>query len=119
MLYLLAMLAPFLAVMLRGKILTGIFLLILQCTVVGWIPAVVVAWIIIGTAGKSASASGAAPKENTGGGTVVHMMLRYFIPAIGNKAKAEYEANLLDVAKEEDLSPDVVLTFVSGGVLID
>jgi len=36
---LLAILVPWLSFFLRGKILTGIFCLILQCTLIGWLPA--------------------------------------------------------------------------------
>lgn len=38
---LLAILLPFLSFILRGKILTGIICLILQMTVLGWIPAAI------------------------------------------------------------------------------
>ena len=38
---LLAVLLPWLSFMLRGKILTGIFCLILQITILGWIPAAI------------------------------------------------------------------------------
>jgi hypothetical protein len=36
---LLALLLPWLSFILRGKILSGIFCLILQCTLIGWLPA--------------------------------------------------------------------------------
>lgn len=36
---LIAILIPWLSFFLRGKILTGIFCLILQCTLIGWLPA--------------------------------------------------------------------------------
>lgn len=36
---LLAFLLPWLSFILRGKILSGIFCLILQCTLIGWLPA--------------------------------------------------------------------------------
>ena len=36
---LLAILLPFLSFMLRGRILTGILCLILQLTLIGWLPA--------------------------------------------------------------------------------
>ena len=42
---LLAILLPWLSFILRGRILTGIICLLLQITVVGWIPAA--AWAVI------------------------------------------------------------------------
>lgn len=36
---LLAILLPWLSFILRGKILSGIFCIILQCTLIGWLPA--------------------------------------------------------------------------------
>lgn len=36
---LLAILLPWLSFIVRGKILSGIFCLILQCTLIGWLPA--------------------------------------------------------------------------------
>jgi uncharacterized membrane protein YqaE (UPF0057 family) len=42
---LIAIFLPFLSFMLRGKILTGIICLILQITLIGWIPAAV--WAVI------------------------------------------------------------------------
>jgi hypothetical protein len=36
---LLALTLPWLSFLLRGKILSGIFCLILQCTLIGWLPA--------------------------------------------------------------------------------
>lgn len=47
MIYLLAMFLPFLAVMIVGRLGTGIVLLLLQLTLVGWVPAIIVAWVII------------------------------------------------------------------------
>ncbi|PIF47176.1 hypothetical protein CLU96_4225 [Chryseobacterium sp. 52] len=38
---LLAILLPFLSFMVRGKILTGIICLLLQITVIGWLPAAI------------------------------------------------------------------------------
>lgn len=38
---LLAILLPFLSFMVRGKILTGILCLILQITILGWVPAAI------------------------------------------------------------------------------
>jgi len=42
---LLAIIMPWLSFMLRGKILTGILCLILQITIVGWIPAAI--WAVV------------------------------------------------------------------------
>ena len=42
---LIAIFLPFLSFMLRGRILTGIICLILQITLIGWIPAAV--WAVI------------------------------------------------------------------------
>lgn len=45
--YILAIFLPFLAVMLKGRVGTGIVLLLLQITVVGWFIATIVAFFII------------------------------------------------------------------------
>lgn len=45
MIYLLALFFPWLAMMLRGLVGQGIFCLILQLTIIGWIPATI--WAII------------------------------------------------------------------------
>jgi len=42
---LLAILLPFLSFMVRGKILTGIVCLILQITLIGWLPAAI--WAVL------------------------------------------------------------------------
>jgi uncharacterized membrane protein YqaE (UPF0057 family) len=42
---LLAVLLPFLSFIMRGKILTGIICLILQCTLIGWLPAAI--WAVM------------------------------------------------------------------------
>lgn len=42
---LLAILLPFLSFIVRGKILTGIICLILQITLIGWIPAAI--WAVL------------------------------------------------------------------------
>ncbi len=42
---LIAILFPFLSFLLRGRILTGIICLILQCTLIGWLPAAI--WAVI------------------------------------------------------------------------
>jgi len=47
MIYLIAVLLPFLALMLYGKIGQGILCLILQLTLIGWIPAVLWAVFVI------------------------------------------------------------------------
>lgn len=47
MIYILAVFLPFLAVMLKGRVLTGLLLLILQITVIGWLIAAPLAIVII------------------------------------------------------------------------
>ena len=47
MLYLLALFLPFLAVMLKGRIIVGSILLLMQITLIGWLPATIVACFII------------------------------------------------------------------------
>lgn len=47
---LLAILLPFLSFMVRGKILTGIICLILQITVIGWLPAAIWAGLSLNNA---------------------------------------------------------------------
>jgi uncharacterized membrane protein YqaE (UPF0057 family) len=47
MLYILALFLPFLAVMLKGRVIVGMILLLLQLTVIGWLPATIVACFII------------------------------------------------------------------------
>lgn len=47
MIYILAVFLPFLAVMLKGRVLTGLLLLILQVTVIGWLIAAPLAIVII------------------------------------------------------------------------
>jgi hypothetical protein len=42
---LLAILLPFLSFMVRGKVLTGIVCLILQITLIGWLPAAI--WAVL------------------------------------------------------------------------
>lgn len=42
---LLAILLPFLSFMVRGKIITGIICLILQITLIGWLPAAI--WAVL------------------------------------------------------------------------
>jgi TM2 domain-containing membrane protein YozV len=42
---LLAILLPFLSFIIRGKIITGIICLILQITVIGWLPAAI--WAVL------------------------------------------------------------------------
>ncbi|MCS3531440.1 YqaE/Pmp3 family membrane protein [Chryseobacterium sp. JUb7] len=42
---LLAILLPFLSFMFRGKVLTGIICLILQITLIGWLPAAI--WAVL------------------------------------------------------------------------
>ena len=47
MLYLVAVLLPFLALLIRGRIFQGILCLILQITVLGWIPAAIWAVLVV------------------------------------------------------------------------
>lgn len=47
MIYLLAILLPWLALMLRGRIWQGILCILLQLTVLGWIPAAIWAVLVI------------------------------------------------------------------------
>ncbi|MBE4947573.1 YqaE/Pmp3 family membrane protein [Chryseobacterium culicis] len=42
---LLAIVLPFLSFMIRGKVLTGILCLILQITLIGWLPAAI--WAVL------------------------------------------------------------------------
>ena len=60
--YILALFLPWLAVMLKGRIFTGIVLLILQLTVIGWLPATVVAFFVISDAHKKRSLDDAVSK---------------------------------------------------------
>ena len=50
---LIAILLPFLSFMLRGKILTGILCLILQITLLGWLPAAI--WAVMSLANERAN----------------------------------------------------------------
>ena len=43
--YLLAIFLPWLSLMINGKIFSGLFCLVLQCTILGWIPAAI--WAIL------------------------------------------------------------------------
>ena len=51
---LIAIFIPFLAFMLRGRIITGILCLILQITLIGWIPAAI--WALISLQNSRANA---------------------------------------------------------------
>jgi len=42
---LIAIFLPWLSFMLRGKLITGILCLFLQCTIIGWIPAAI--WAVL------------------------------------------------------------------------
>ena len=46
--YILALFLPFLAVMLKGRVLVGIVLLVLQVTLIGWLPAAIWAVYALG-----------------------------------------------------------------------
>lgn len=50
--YLLAIIFPFLSLMVNGKIFSGIICLILQCTILGWLPAAL--WAIISLSNQRA-----------------------------------------------------------------
>ena len=45
--YIFALFIPWLVVMLKGRVLTGIVLLMMQITLIGWLPATIVAFFII------------------------------------------------------------------------
>ena len=47
MIYAVAILLPWLALLLRGKVFQGILCLILQITMIGWIPATIWAIVVI------------------------------------------------------------------------
>lgn len=47
MIYLLAILLPWLALMLRGRIFQGLLCLVLQLTLLGWIPAAIWAVLVV------------------------------------------------------------------------
>ena len=47
MIYAVAVLLPFLALLLRGKVVQGLLCLVLQLTVLGWLPATVWAIVVI------------------------------------------------------------------------
>jgi uncharacterized membrane protein YqaE (UPF0057 family) len=50
MLYLIAILCPALGVILAGRPIRAVLLAILQITLIGWIPAIIIAFIMIGGA---------------------------------------------------------------------
>ncbi len=50
--YILALFLPGIAVMLKGKIWMGIALILLQLVVLGWIPATIIAFIVINQSNK-------------------------------------------------------------------
>lgn len=52
MMYILALFLPWLAVMLKGRMVTGVVLLLLQLTLIGWLPATAVAFFIINEENK-------------------------------------------------------------------
>jgi uncharacterized membrane protein YqaE (UPF0057 family) len=47
MIYVVAVLLPWLALMLRGRVIQGLLCLVLQITVIGWLPATVWAFVVI------------------------------------------------------------------------
>ncbi len=50
--YILALFLPGIAVMLKGKIGMGIALILLQLVVLGWIPATIIAFMVINQSNK-------------------------------------------------------------------
>ena len=52
MMYILALFLPWLAVMLKGRMVTGVVLLLLQLTLIGWLPATAVAFFVINDENK-------------------------------------------------------------------
>ncbi len=50
--HILALFLPWLAVMLKGRMVTGVVLLLLQLTLIGWLPATAVAFFIINEENK-------------------------------------------------------------------
>jgi len=53
MAYLIALLLPPLAVVIKGRIGLGLVLLLLQLTVLGWVPAALVALLVVHDANRS------------------------------------------------------------------
>lgn len=113
MLHVLALVLPWLAIMLRGKLFAGLLLLILQCTMVGWIPATIVAWIILSSGG-----SGSALAAESGGIPWL-LVIKYYIPALGEADREEIKDAAIEAAKGEGISPDIVVSTVGATAVFD
>ncbi len=64
--YILALFLPWLAVMMKGRVITGVVLLLLQLTLVGWIPATIVAFFIINNANNKKALKEALAETKAG-----------------------------------------------------
>ena len=62
--YILALFLPWLAVMLKGRLVTGVVLLLLQLTLIGWLPATAVAFFIINEENKKDAIEDALGKRS-------------------------------------------------------
>ncbi len=62
--YILALFLPWLAVMLKGRMVTGVVLLLLQLTLIGWLPATAVAFFIINEENKKDAIEDALGKRS-------------------------------------------------------
>ena len=61
--YILALFLPWLAVMLKGRLVTGVVLLLLQLTRIGWLPATAVAFFVINDEHKKQAIEDALAKR--------------------------------------------------------
>ncbi len=61
--YILALFLPWLAVMLKGRMVTGVVLLLLQLTLIGWLPATAVAFFVINDENKKQAIEDALAKR--------------------------------------------------------
>ncbi|MEC5214413.1 uncharacterized membrane protein YqaE (UPF0057 family) [Polaromonas sp. CG_9.5] len=111
MLYIIALFAPFLVVMIRGKIFTGIALLVCQITLIGWIPAIIVAWIIIRANSNN--------NRSTKGEKKCSNVFRNFILSMNDDVKENPNFDVLEAAKQAGINPQLVLTTVSSAILFD
>lgn len=62
--YILALFLPWLAVMLKGRMVTGVVLLLLQLTLIGWLPATAVAFFVINDENKKQAIEDALGKRS-------------------------------------------------------
>ena len=62
--YILALFLPWLAVMLKGRMVTGVVLLLLQLTLIGWLPATAVAFFVINDENKKQAIEDALAKRS-------------------------------------------------------